>query len=357
MARIHRSEVFEEDAVGCYHCINRCVRRALLCGSDPITGRSFDHRKGWIRGRLEQLAGIFGIDVLDYAVLSNHFHVVLRNRPDVVRKWSDEEVARRWWNLFPQRVDDKGRPAEPEPHELRMLTSDRKRLHELRRRLSHISWFMRCLAEKIARRSNREDQTTGRFWSGRFRATRLLDESALLACSVYVDLNPIRAGVARTPETSRYTSAYDRIQSRPGRRSTRNASRTKPRRSRRAAGADAWLSPLTLAAESEDARGADRPRHRASNEGFLPLKLSDYLRLLDWTGRQIRQGKQGSIPSDLTPILDRLQIVPECWTNLVTHFGRWFGTAAGRVDALAAEAARRRRKWLHGATRTRASFA
>ena len=91
------------------------------------------------------------------------------------------------------------------------MTTNRKRIEELRKRLSHISWFMRCLSENIARRANHEDDCRGRFWSGSFKATRLLDEAALLACSIYVDLNPIRAGIAKTPETSRYTSAYDRI--------------------------------------------------------------------------------------------------------------------------------------------------
>src|SRR3990172_1748831 len=214
MPRPPRREIFEESTVGIYHCVNRCVRRAFLCGQDPVTGQCFDHRKDWIRTRLEELAGIFAMDVIGYAVLDNHLHVVLRNRPDLVDQWSDEEVARRWWNLFPKRRDDEGRAAEPEQHELDMLTSPRKRLKELRLRLSHISWFMRCLAENIARRVNKEEDSSGRFWAGRFRSTRILDETALLAVAIYVDLNPIRAGIAATPETSRFTSAYDRIRAR-----------------------------------------------------------------------------------------------------------------------------------------------
>ena len=348
MARPPRKEVFEEDVVGCYHCINRCVRRAYLCGDDPVTGKSFHHRKGWIRDRLQQLAAAFAIDVLDYAVLSNHVHVVLRNRPDIVATWSNKQVARRWWSLFPGRKDQRGRPAEPKPHELRAMMTNRKRMKELRKRLSHISWFMRCLAEHIACRANAEDDTTGRFWAGRFKATRLLDAVALLACSIYVDLNPIRAGIAKTPETSRYTSAYDRI----GRLKARQG--RKKRRNRPSADADAWLSPIQLVEKSSESKRA--PHQRASNRGFLPLSLTDYLSLLDWTGRQVRHDKQGSIPSNLAPILERLNVVPQHWSQLVSQFGRWFSTAAGNSESLAREATRRRRHWLHGAQRSRQVF-
>ena len=100
MSRLPRRELIDEPEVGIYHCVQRAVRQAFLCGQDAVTGQNFDHRKAWIQQRLEVLAGQFGIEVLSFAVMSNHCHVVLRNRPDVVQDWSDEEVARRWWFLF-----------------------------------------------------------------------------------------------------------------------------------------------------------------------------------------------------------------------------------------------------------------
>ena len=208
-----RSRIVPADEVGVYHCIARCVRRAFLCGVDPLTKHDYDHRKEWIRERLELLASVFAIDICGYAVMSNHLHVVLRARPDLVRDWSDEEVALRWNRLCPPSDPATGEKMEPSACDLNMIISDPARLAVIRQRLSSLSWFMGRLSEPIARRANREDECKGRFWEGRFKSLALLDEAAILACSIYVDLNPIRAGVTTTPEQSQYTSAYDRIRS------------------------------------------------------------------------------------------------------------------------------------------------
>jgi hypothetical protein len=210
MPRIPRKFVFDPTEVGVYHCINRCVRRAFLCGTDSVSGKCYEHRKVWIQKRLGFLAANLGVDVLGFSIMSNHIHLVVRNRPDVVAGWSDDDVARRWWNVFPKRRDREGNPAEPTASELTMIIASPERLAEIRARLSSLPWFMRSLVEPIARQANREDQCSGRFWEGRYRCQPILDEAALLACLAYVDLNPIRAGIAATPETSEFTSVYER---------------------------------------------------------------------------------------------------------------------------------------------------
>lgn len=343
MARVNRCDAIDESTVGVYHCVNRCVRRAFLCGEDPVSGRNYDHRKSWVQQRLEFLAGEFAIDVVGFSVMSNHFHTILRNRPDVVTRWSDSEVASRWWKLFPSRRNDDDTPATPRPAELKSLAA---KIDKLRKRLSSISWLMRCLAENVARRANKEDDCTGHFWEGRFKSMELLDASSVLACAIYVDLNPIRAAVTTTPEESRFTSAYERIHAR--RKSAQ----------RRACGGstrDGWLSPVEL--QTQEPSLTSTSRQRASDRGFLPLKLNQYLQLLDWTGRQVCTNKQGAIPAQLKPILERLQLSSDCWVDLIDGFGRWFHRVAGRPPSMETECQRRGRSWLHGISRARQAFA
>ena len=361
-----RKEIVREGEVGIYHCVSRCVRRAFLCGRDPMSGQSFEHRRGWVQDRLELLAANWGVDVCGFAVMGNHLHVMLRTRPDVVARWSDEEVARRWWQVFPRRRNKNGSPAEPEEHELRMLMADLKVAEERRRRMASVSWFMRCLCEYIARRANKEDRCSGRFWEGRFKCQALLDENAVLACSVYVDLNPIRAGLCTTPEQSEYTSAYQQIHARNARRrkgkTPKAPQRSKRRKRLSRRDDDAWLCPIS-ATSSKGGRAKTAvekpeasPPRRASWHGFLSLRLNDYLRLLDWTGRQVRRDKRGSIPKDLAPILDRVGVNGEVWVESVAQFGRWFRRAVGSADRVSEAATTAGRHWFHGLTHSRTAF-
>ena len=326
MPRVNRTEMCASEEVQAFHLINRCVRRTYLCGKDRRSGKDYSHRKAWIRERLEELAGIFGIDVLGFAVLSNHLHVVVRTRPDVVREWSAAEVALRWWRLFPQRRNGNGTPAEPTEPELHAIRNDTSGLKEKRRRLRDISWFMRCLAEPIARRGNKDDKVSGRFWEGRFRAQVLLDETAIAACMAYVDLNPIRAGIAATPETSDFTSVKERIEDRSsaGEVSTPDAQDVRIEHGEKAG----WLAPIALDPPRRKVREKSTAR-RASNKGCLSMTLDQYLKLLDWTGRQIRKDKVGAIPKDCAPILERLECSAETWVDFVKNFRKRFRNEAG----------------------------
>ena len=83
-----------------YHCIGRCVRRAWLCGTDSYSGKDYSHRKPWVIERLKQLCSIFSIDVCAYAVMSNHYHLVVHVDADRARAWSQHQVIERWTKLF-----------------------------------------------------------------------------------------------------------------------------------------------------------------------------------------------------------------------------------------------------------------
>jgi hypothetical protein len=397
MARLARIELFSPNEVAVVHVMTRVVRRCFLLGNDPLTGKNYDHRKVWVEDHLRHLASAFGIDLLCFSILSNHFHLILRSRPDCVEKWDDTEVARRWLRLCPVRKDADHRAEEPNEMELNTIRNDPDRLKLIRSRLSDLSWWMRLLCQQIAVRANHEDSETGRFFSSRYKAVRLLDEAAILACAAYVDLNPIRAAMAETLESSDYTSVQRRIQAieqqsvdhagladstqidssidtatvpegiwkstpresasqcasdipvlnpsldapqpvAPGLQSANDAPILNPScdaHQPAAPVADQFLSPLWLD-ERSDELGAvpNAAGFRCSDKGFLPMSVGDYLRLLDWTGRQLANGKRGRIPNSVAPILERLKLDRKTWCELVGTFGRRFFHVAGQPTTI-----------------------
>lgn len=336
MARLARAEVFAPDEIACVHVMNRVVRRCFLMGTDSVSGKNYDHRKAWFELELRRLAVGFGIDLIGFAILSNHFHLILRSRPDVVATWDDSVVVRRWLGLCPARRKKDGSAAPPSDAELKSIVSDHERVSEIRSRLSDISWWMRLLCQRIAQRANREDQEQGKFWQSRYRAVRLVDEEALLACSAYVDLNPIRAALAETIEASDHTSAQRRAQAlrrnqgKPSQKMAGTGKSYMPTVSN-AEASDEFLAPV----EIDEARDDLGPRPnllgiRCSDKGILPMPTAAYLELLDWTARKLRNGKPGSTPRSATPVFERLKIKREMWFELVTQFGRLFSSVAGR---------------------------
>ncbi len=325
-----RRTLIDPESTPFYHIINRCVRRAFLCGEDKLTGKSFEHRRGWIVDKVKALSTIFCIDTCAYAVMNNHYHLVLKIDTDKAKSLSNKEVISRWCKIT------KGHAVATKYMNGEILIEGERLLldgllakwHE---RLSSISWFMRCLNEEIARRANREDECKGAFWEGRFKSQALLDEQALLACMMYVDLNPIRAGIANTLQSSDFTSIQERI----AEFNSLDTNPTKPTLSITQANtshptdlqsnlAGSSLKPLTK---------FDGSTHLATQSG-IPFHFCDYLELIDWTGRAIRHDKRGFIDSKQPKLLYELGISPDTWITSAKEFRRQYSGISGRWDAM-----------------------
>jgi len=340
-----------------YHCVCRCVRRAFLCGEDHFSGVNFDHRRGWIVERIQQLAALFAIDVAAYAVMSNHYHIVVRIDRERALEWSVEEVLRRWTALFtgPLLVTRYLSALRAE-----MSQAEVAKVEELaevyRGRLHDLSWFMRTLNEHIARRANAEDGVKGRFWEGRFKSQALLDEQALLAAMAYVDLNPVRAGLAETPETSDYTSIQERVGGLP-----------------EEVGSEPGLQETTTVKDPGATLDGERLRPEAETQVLpqaplmpfdataqtpwaVPFAFDDYLELVDWTGRALREDKPGYIETRAPKILTRLSIDGEQFIGYSERLLKAFGTAVGAPASLADLCTRRQAKYLRGIQTARAVF-
>ena len=324
-----------------YHCVARCVRRAFLCGYDAHSGKDFEHRRGWLRERMLQLADIFALDVAAYAVMSNHFHVVVHIDRERAMQWSADEVLRRWLRLFkgPALVS---RFMAGEPLDDAELAAVDNIVSTYRGRLHDLSWFMRTLNEHIARMANAEDGVSGRFWEGRFKSQALLDDQALLAAMAYVDLNPVRAGIADTPETSEFTSIQQRIEgfpstAEPPLHNTKSSIDSKPE--------TPPLAPLM-------------PFDATARTGWaIPFAFEDYLELLDWTGRAVHPHKRGFIAENRPKILDRLGFDGETFAAYASRMLQEFGSVVGAPPAISRYCARRQSKYVRGVGLARKLFA
>jgi hypothetical protein len=258
--------------------------------------------------------------------MSNHYHLVLHVDQARAAEWHQEQAVARWEALFgvPTIVERwrEGLACQAEREAAEQLI-ERWRAH-----LRDVSWYMRCLNEHLARRANAEDQCTGRFWEGRFRSQALLDEAGLLTAMAYVDLNPVRAGIAQTPEESEFTSIYARI-----RQSSTAASASA------APGTPVRSVTVPLLAFQDVA---------APPKQAMPYRFIDYLQLLDWTGRAVRAGKTGAIDPRAPPILMRLNIDADAWQAAMQPAGNVFGRAVGQLDHLRLHASVLGQSWIKG---------
>ena len=279
-----RSEIVDRENGGIYHLGSRCVRRAMLCGRDPHTGRDFSHRRAWIEDRLLELAELFTLHICTYAVMSNHYHITANYTPQERLELDDEEVARRWLRLYPPKQPDDLEPS------VAALLDDPDRLVVLRDRLGDLSWYMRCLNEPIARRANLEDDCTGRFWQGRFRSKGVPDDQSMWACMAYDDLNPIRAGMAENVDDEEHTSLQRRLEE----------AEDEPER------LDEPMAPLAR----RDGRVASVPPPAPR----LDMTLREYRDFVEWTGG-ILHDAPATVPKERAPPIGIGD--PKAWLELV----------------------------------------
>jgi len=329
-----------------YHCYVRCVRRAYLCGEDYSTGENYDHRKQWLVSRLRFLSYVYAIDICAYAVMSNHYHVVLHVDQERARSWSDAEVVERWLQLYKGNMLVDRWLAEPEAMDVASLSKVHACIELWRERLCSISWFMRGVNETIARMANEEEGCKGRFWEGRFKSQALLDDAAVLSCMAYVDLNPIRAGIQDDLYISDFTSIQQRLfdyaEAQPS--ATRHADVL----------SDRITKQQTLKEEQALTELPEAPLMRFDGSSHtdihaaLPFTREDYFQLVDMTGRIIRNDKRGFIPDDIPSVVSRLGIEPDHWIEHIQNFGLRYGHCIGSVEAITDYAGKSDRHWCKG---------
>jgi len=325
MARA-RGGLIDLSATPYYHVVSRCVRRAFLCGEDKYSGKNYNHRRQWVLDKIHLLSSIFAIDIAAYAIMSNHYHLVLRVDRERGIEWSQDEVIERWYRLY------HGNPLVDLYR--KGMIDDAARLNRVaefatlwRERLYDISWFMRNLNEYIAREANKEDNCKGRYWEGRYYSQALLDEQALLSCMVYVDLNPVRAGMCDDLEHSDYTSIQTRIAQ--------------------------YQQHTNSSPDISDDTPSEQPRYlmpfgSSEDNNAIAFKLYDYLELADWSGRAIHPNKHGSIDRANPKLIDSLGISPDDWIEIVKNFRRQYGHFAGSEHALRQCANDHGQCWIKG---------
>jgi len=320
---VARASLVSVETTPWYHCVSRCVRRSFLCGKDPDSGKDFSHRKQWIADRIKALASVFCVEVAAYAVMSNHYHVVLHLDKEKAEALSDKEVLERWYSLFQRPFvgkkfldfGEKGL-SKPEISEIKEL------IPVLRQRLYDLSWFMRCLNEHIARLANREDNVRGRFWEGRFKSQALLDKKALLAAMSYVDLNPVRAGIAKSVNECEFTSVKDRI----------------------------------LGKDKDKLMAFDGESKKKELEARIPCYFKDYLELVDWAGRSIRKEGKGYIKDDVPRLLSEIGMEPKGFIAFARSFLKEFGPVVGSPDLLKDIVKKRQVRYVKGINAARRVF-
>jgi len=310
---IKRSEQIDPENAGYYHLTSRCVRRAFLCGVDEENGIDYNYRRQWIENRILELADIFSIEVYAYAVMHNHYHLVIYSDPKLPESWSDLEVAKKWLKVFPGKFDNPKFKLQREL-KLQAIVSSPELLASYRERLGNVSWLMRRINEPLAKMANKEDFCKGHFFEARFNSQVLLDEAAALTCMAYVDLNPIRAGIAKSLSESEHTSIQTRLNR---------------------------LSDDELNQSVKAIAGNVKNR-------TMVIQLKDYVDLIEWTGKAIAYPNKAQLPSNLCATLNHMNLKHDNWLNQVQDYGSHYYRFVGSIEQIKQKTKELKLKWLKG---------
>ncbi len=298
---VARHQLINQAQPAYYHIYSRCVQQERLCGYDPKTQKDYSHRKHFMVKRLHLLTSIFPVDSAAYSIMDDHYHLNVFHNPERVDQWEDETIVhlwltihqgpgfmRRWYRDKPLRADeyDKVQP----------------QIDAWRSKLKSLSYFMKCFNEKLSKEFNKESGKKGAFWEERFRIKQLHNERDLLMCMSYVELNPVHAGIADTPEQADYTSYRERQQQ------FYTLSEVVSEGIQDDAGDTLhnagipvkWLMPFKDQVQADQA------------QDYIHFTYSDYCELVHWLGQSRRDDKAGFISDSQCPakpdIADRLAI-------------------------------------------------
>jgi hypothetical protein len=306
-----RSEIIIPNQVGTFHVISRCVRRQLLLEKG--------HRKTWLCNGLAGWLGHMGIDLLAYAIMGNHVHLVLRVRPDIVKTWNNHDLARHALAVLPVRSGPGLEPLTVTPAVVERYAGNAKWLAQQRTRLSSPSWLLRLIKQGVSRRANTQDGCTGHFWEKRFTSVSLLDAAAVLACMVYVDLNPFRAAMVKDPLKAIYTSIRHRVVRADG------AGRSDHNADDHALGGRLAAMPQCAPANSWS--------------GEFPgwgISEQDYVNLVRETALSANRNARGAVENAFA-LVNQMGIEPTDWLSSMSEGGSMSGTVIGGPEA--------RRRW------------
>lgn len=347
-----------------YHVTDRCVQKMFLMGVDPYTQQSYEHRKFWIVERLRYLSKIFIIEIGGYSIMDNHYHLLVKTRPDLLKLLTDEEVLDRWFNLCPPKFKPSATPREQKIKNLKALyLKDREYIKEIRVNIGSLSCFMKVLNQNIARRANREMGTTGSFWQSRFHCKMITSAEVATYTQTYIDLNPIRAGIAETPETAKFTSAHDRIEHRQNRKKVREALQVLRDQKQDKKTSLRDTNPEAVEKFLAVYKGRNRTKWLASfykgefhTRPFFRITEEEYFDLLDCSGREIRADKPGAIPASLAPIFDRLEIDCQQWVESLKAYDTNFYRVVGKMSKAFELLKHTTNRWFKGACINRKIF-